>query len=180
MEIQAGTYKRISDRVHKEVLELPIDPSRVLAQQKDLNSYKKKAFKTYARIIVETEYGRRGDYEQITTQLTASKFELRELGGIFRQEMETELRKISAKGKMTMKLISWFPVKLAEINGVSMIHLRYTRSVNNGPEALVNMYIVQNDDRMHRITVSYRISNAYLYKDDLAKVINTFRFKNRR
>ncbi len=162
MEIQAGTYKKISDKFHVEVLELPIDSTRVLAQQKDLNRYKKKAFKTYPRIIVETEYGRKGDYEKITTQLTATKFELRELGGIFRQKMEAELRKISAKGKIKIKLISWFPVKLVEINGVSMIHLNYTRTVNDGPEALVNLFIVQNDDRMHRITISYRISNAYL------------------
>ena len=176
MEVQAGTYKKLSDKLQKEILEIPVDSTRVLAQQKDLNKYKKKAFKTYARIMVETEYGRKGDYEKITTQLTATKFELRELGGIFRQNMEKELRKISAKGKMTMKLISWFPVQIVEINGVSMIHLKYTRSVNNGPEALVNMYIVQNDDRMHRITISYRISNADLYKDDLSKVINTFKF----
>ena len=35
------------------------------------------------------------------------------------------------------------------------------------------MYIVQNDVRIHRITISYRINNAYLYKDDLGKIINT-------
>lgn len=180
MEIQAGTYKRISDKFQEEILELPVDSTRVLAQQKDLNTYKKKAFKTYARIMVETEYGRKGDYEKITTQLTATKFELRELGGIFRQEMETELKKISAKGKMKMELTSWYPIKLVEINGASMIHVKYIRTVNNGPEALVNMYIVQNYDRMHRITISYRISNSYLYKDDLGKVIYTFRFKKRR
>ena len=179
MEIQSGVIKKFSDKLYKEILELPIDPNRVIAQQKHLNKANKKAFKSYARIIVDTEYGRKGDYEKISTQYTASKFELRELNGIFRQEVETEFENINAKGKMIMQLLSWYPTKLVQINGVSMIHIRYSRTVNNGPEVLVNMYIVQNNDRMHRITISYRLQNTKLYKNDLAKVINTFKFNMR-
>lgn len=176
MEIQSGVIKFFFDKVHKEILELPTDPNRVIAQQKHLNNANKKAFKSYARIIIDTEYGRKGDYEKISTQYTVSTFELRELNGIFRQEVEAEFENINTKGKMIMQLISWYPTKLVQINGVSMIHIRYSRTVNNGPEALVNMYIVQNNDRMHRITISYRLQNTKLYKDDLAKVIDTFKF----
>lgn len=176
MEVQSGAYKKFSDKIQVEILELPVDPTRVIVQQKHLNQLEKKAFKSYARVMLETDYGRKGDYEKISTQLTASKFELIELNGIYRQSFEDELRNITAKGKMLMKIVSWFPMELVEINGVSMIHLKYTRTINNGPEALVNMYIVQNDDRMHRITISYRMQNTELYEYDLAKVIDTFKF----
>lgn len=179
MEVQSGAYKKFSDKLQIEILELPVDPTRVIAQQKHLNKLDKKAYKSYARVMVETDYGRKGDYEKISTQLTASKFELMELNGIYRQSFEDELRNINAKGKMIMKIVSWFPLELVEINGISMVHLKYTRTVNNGPEALVNMYIVQNDDRMHRITISYRVKNTQLYRDDLAKVIDTFQFYRR-
>jgi len=179
MEIQSGAYKNFSDKLHKEILELPVDPTRVVVQQKHLNNIEKKAFKSYARIIVETDYGKKGDYEKISSQLTASKFELIELNGIYRQSFENEFRNISAKGNMIMKIVSWFPLELVSINGISMINIKYTRTVNNGPEALVNMYIIHNDDRMHTITISYRMKNMYLYKDDLAKVIDTFHFYRR-
>lgn len=179
MEIQSGAYKKFSDKLQKEILELPVDPTRVIAQQKHLNKLGKKAFKSYARVMVETVYGKKGDYEKISTQLTASKFELIELNGIYRQSFEDEVRSINAKGKMTMKIVSWFPLELVEINAISMVHLRYIRTVNNGPEALVNIYIVQNDDRMHIITISYRVKNRHLYRDDLAKVIDTFQFYKR-
>ena len=72
------------------------------------------------------------------------------------------------------------PLKIVQINGVTMIRVRYTRSVNNKPEAMVNMYIVQNSDKMHRITISYRMSDSNLWKKDLDKVIYTFKFKDKR
>lgn len=181
MEIQAGQYKIISDKFQKQILELPIDSTRVIAQQKGLNKYSKKSFKVkkYARIIVETDYGKIGDYNHIDTKLTATKFELRELNGIYRVEMEKVFANITAQGKMNQKLLKWYPLKIVTINGISMINVSYTRSVNNGKPVLVNIYAIENNDRYHRITISYRVENTVNYEKDLKKVIYTFKFNRR-
>lgn len=178
MEIQAGKYKEMSDAIQKK-LEIPFNENRVIIQQKRLNEYDKKAFQSYARILVETDYGNPGDYENITTHIDASKQELQVLDTTFRKEMEESFSKINSTGTMTMKLLSWTPVSIVQINGISMIKLQYTRTVNNAPAALVNLFVVQNNDRMHRITVSYRQVDANLWKNDLDKVIYTFKFNRR-
>ena len=181
MEIQAGQYKIVSDKLQRQILELPIDSTRVIAQQKGLNEYSKKSFKVkkYARIIVETDYGQIGDYNHIDTKLTATKFELRELDGIYRAEMEKVFSNITAKGKMSQKLLIWYPLKIVNINGISMINISYTRSVNNGKPVLVNVYAVENNDRYHRVTISYRVDNAANYEEDLKQFIYTFKINRR-
>jgi len=178
MEIQAGKYKEISDGFQQKI-QIPFDTGRVVAQQKRLNEYDKKAFQSYTRILVETDYGSPGDYENINTRIKASRLELQELDNTFREGIEESFSKISSTSPMTMKLLSWTPVSIVQINGVSMIKIQYTRTVNNAPAALVNIFTVQNNDRMHRITVSYRQSDANLWKNDLDKVIYTFKFNRR-
>lgn len=179
MEIQAGTYKEISDNFQRKI-QIPFNEDRVVIQQKRLNEYNKKAFQSYTRILVETDYGQPGEYENITTHINASPQELQALDTTFRKEMEESFSKISSTGTMTMKLLVWTPVSIVQIKGVSMIKLQYTRSVNGAPSALVNLYVVQNNDRMHRITVSYRQSDANLWKNDLDKVIYTFKFNRKK
>lgn len=175
MEIQKGLYKEISNTINRK-MQISFDEDRVIIQQKHLNEHDKKAFQNYARIIVETDYGQAGEYGNIDTRIKASKVELQELDNIFRKEMEKSLFKINSTTAMNMKIISWTPLKIVQINGVSMIKIQYTRSVKGGPEALVNMFVIQNNDRMHRITVSYRLSEANKWKNDLDKVIYTFKF----
>ena len=178
MEIQAGKYKIISDGLQKEIFELPVDSTRVIAQQKGLNKYSKEAFKekNYARVMIETDYGQNGDYENIRTPLTATAFELNELSMLYRDEIVKVFTQLSAKGKIKQKLLAWYPLKIVNINGISMIKVSYQRSVNNAKPVLVNIYVVNNNDRLHRITVSYKIENAVNYKNDLDKVIETFTF----
>ena len=178
MEIQAGTYKEASDAIQRKI-QIPINDDRVVIQQKRLNEYNKKAFQSYTRILVETDYGQSGEYENITTHIDASKQELQALDTTFRKEMEESFSKISSTTPISTKLLSWTPVSIVQINGISMIKLQYTRSMNNGPSVLVNLFLVQNNDRMHRITVSYRQSDANLWKNDLDKVIYTFKFNRR-
>lgn len=178
MEIQAGTYKEISDNFQRKI-QIPFNEDRVVIQQKRLNEYNKKAFQSYTRILVETDYGQPGEYENITTHIDASPQELQELDSTFRKEVEGSFSTISSTTPMSIKLLSWTPLKIVQINGISMIKLQYTRSINDGQSALVNLFLVQNNDRMHRIAVSYRQSDANLWKNDLDKVIYTFKFNRK-
>ena len=178
MEIQKGNYKQGNEKFQKEILEISISPDRVVAQPKGLNSLEPQALKRYSRVIVETARGQYGDYETLNTPLTASEEELLEINAIFKQQNLQSASQSEAKG-MKLKFLSWQPTKIIRVNGVDALKTSYTRSMNNGPSATVNFYIIQNNDYMHRITISYRLSEANLWATDLSKVINTFKFKKR-
>jgi hypothetical protein len=92
--------------------------------------------------------------------------------------MQKSASQSTAKG-MKMEILSWQPTKIVRISGVDALKITYTRSINDGPQAIVNIYTVQNNDFMHRITISYRLSEESLWANDLARVINTFKFQKR-
>ena len=178
VEIQKGTYKKYNDKYRGLLLEKEAKSDRVVAQPKGINSLDPQAFKRYCRIIVETERGSSSEYESLDEPLVVSVEELREVDSMLKQQMKQGFAMYTAKG-MKMELLTWAPVKIVRVNGVDALKISYTRSVKDGPPAIVNMYTVQNDDCMHRITISYRLSEKNLWANDLDKVIDTFKFKRR-
>ncbi len=178
MEVQQGKTKILQDKFYQEIVKLPVNQNRVVIQQGGANDFKKGAFKRYSRIIVETDIGRSGEYENIYTKILLSKSELQELNSIFRKQIKNEAVKlINSNTKVKMKILSWQPVNIVNINGISMIHVNYTRSINGKPSVVVHIYTVQNNDRLHRIIISYRITEASIWKKDLDEVIYRFKFK---
>lgn len=178
MEIQKGNYKQGSEKFQKEILEVSIKPDRVVAQQKGVNSFDPQALKRYSRVIVETARGQYGEYETLGTPITASEKELLDVDAMFKQQVQQSATQSAAKG-MKLKILSWKPTKIVSINGIDTLKTTYTRSMNNGPPAIVNLYIIQNNDYMHRVTISYRLSEKNLWATDLSKVLNAFKFKKR-
>jgi hypothetical protein len=179
VEIQKGLYRKIAKRVvdeHvKEVLEITKVPERVVAQQKGINSFNPKAFKRYCRIIVETEYGIQGEFQDIDAPLALSQEELTEINAALKQKIEL-ISKKSQSTTFKMKVLTWNQVKIARISGIDALQLSYTRTVNGASPVLVNTYIIQNNHAMHRITLSYRISEKQLWAKDFDKVIESFKF----
>jgi hypothetical protein len=178
VEIQRGTYKELSDKFLGLVLEIEASPDQVIAQPKGINSFDPQALKRYCRIIVETDHGRRGQYKSLDSPFAVSEQELLELDAILKQQIQQAATMSTAKG-MKMVLLSWQPVKIVRVNGIDTLKTTFSRSVNDGPPAVVSMYLVQNNDCMHRITISYRLSEKSLWARDLEKVIDTFSFKKR-
>ena len=86
---------------------------------------------------------------------------------------------LSTSTGMKMTILSWQPAKIVRINGVDAFRTTYTRSMNDAPPVMVNMYMIQNNDCMHTITISYRVAEKGMWATDLGKVIDTFRFKKR-
>ncbi len=178
VEIQKGTYKQINEKFLGKMLEIAISPDCVVAQPKGINSFDPQALKRYCRIIVETERGACGEYEALDAPFTVSPAELREVDAMLKQQMKQTAALSTAKG-MKMKLLSWQPAKIVNVNGATALRTTYTRSMNDAPPVLVNMYMIQNNDRMHTITISYRVAEKNIWAADLGKVINTFKFKKR-
>ena len=180
MEIQKGTYKRISDEFQGTVFEIAISPDRVVAQPKGVNSFDPEALKRYCRVIIDTVRGKRGDYALLDAPLALSQAELREVNMAQKQQrLQAAAIATSKDIKMNMTILSWQPAKIIRVNGVDALRIAYTRSMNDAPPVLVYMYMIQNNDRLHRITISYRVSEKTMWAADLGKVIATFKFKKR-
>ena len=178
VEIQKGTYKRINDQFKKMVLEISESPDRVIAQPKGINDLDPVALKKYCRIIIETERGTKGDYVKLDEPLLVSEAELKELDKEFKNQLEQLVAIWNAKG-VKMTILSWQPFKITRVNGVDALVITYTRSINDAPSVLVQVYTIQNNDVMQKIAISYRESEKDIWADDLGKVINTFKFKKR-
>lgn len=178
VEIQSGTYKECSDKIAGLILKIETSPDRVIAQPKGINDFQLQALAHYCRVIVETDRGRCGEYESLGSPLAVSEEELRGIDSTLKRQMQQTAAISTAKG-MKMELLSWQLTKVVKVNGVDALKITYTRSMNDGPPAIVNMYLVQNNDCMHRITISYRLSEKKLWANDLEKVIYTFRFTRR-
>lgn len=178
VEIQKGTYKRIVDQFKKMVLEISESPDRVVAQPKGINDFDPTALKKYCRIIVETERGTKGDYAKLDEPLLVSEAELKELDKEFKNQFEQHAAMWNAKG-VKWTILSWQPVKITRVNGVNALVITYTRSINDAPSVLVRVYMIQNNDIMHSIAISYRESEKEIWADDLERVINTFKFEKR-
>ena len=178
VEIQKGTYKRITDQFQKMILEIDESPDRVTAQPKGINDFDPVALNKYCRIIVETERGTKGDYVKLDEPLLYSEAELKQLDKEFKNLLEQLVAIWNAKG-VKMTVLSLQPFKITRVNGVDALVIRYTRSINDAPSVLMQVYTIQNNDVMQKIAISYRESEKDIWADDLGKVISTFKFEKR-
>jgi len=178
LELQAGAYKQYNDKAMGTVLGVTVSPDRVVAQPKGINSFEPQALKQYCRVIIETNKGQIGDFNTLEIPLSFSNEELSELNKLFKEKMEKDAAISTEKG-IKMNILSWQPLKIVRIRGIDALKLTYTRSMDDGPPAIVNIYAIQNNDRIHKITISYRLSEKDLWAIDLEKVLNTFEFVKR-
>jgi hypothetical protein len=188
MEVQRGEYKEINDKIYKSsAMNIP----QFVAQQKGLNEHKRPTGR-YARVLLETDIGKHGDYEKLSSNIRYSKSYIAELNKIFKQGTQQKLsesaRKLSEgvqqlSGGVRLKighqkLIEWRPLKIETINGMSCIHISYTRQLENNPLVIVHEYIFQNNDRMHRLIMSYRQSESDYWENDFSHMLTSFRITN--
>lgn len=170
MEVQKGKYKEFVDEVKKIK---GYDASQLTAQQKGLNEIGKEGFEKYARIIVETTFGSAGDFEKYNFNITEiTQTDITELNSIYKQQIQ---KSFLGTG---LKLIDWYPLKAEKVNGVSCIHISYKRQLQDKPFVLVHIYYFHNNDRMHSLTLSYRLTEADYWKADYATILKSFRISN--
>ena len=167
MELQAGAYKKLSDGASKE---LGYDVSgEVIFQQKGLNDFNFKQNKTYARVMFATERGSRGSYPKLTAKIRLTARELKALDDATKEGLIESIKGIG------IKIVRWDGVSVVSVNGQSAIKTAYLRQLNDNPSVYVEMYTFNNNDRMHRLTISYRLEDANIWKDALEKAKNSFK-----
>ena len=175
MEVQGGKYKEFVDNLlGSRELTVP----QLAAQQKGLNENKGPTGK-YARVMVETDIGSYGDYETLDYDINGfTKADIAELNTATKQQVQQSFIEGSKLGVGQVRLVEWHPVSLKKINGMSCYHLSYTRQMNANPSVIVDTYIFQNNDRLHRLIMSYRVSEAEYWEKDFATILKSFRITN--
>ncbi len=177
MEVQAGKYKEIIDPLKPELMKLVGVVSDttydLILQQKGLNELDKNGFQRYARVMIDTDIGNRGDFDTLTFNIKEySEFDVNEMNDMFHSAMKESITGTA------LKLVEWLPLKLETISGMSCIHLSYIRKLNNNPTVLVNIYTFQNVDRMYSLTLSYRQNENDYWADDSNIILYSFRIEN--
>ena len=169
MEIQKGKYKLFVDQAKKIK---GFEAAQIAAQQKGLNEGTTKSFEKYARVMIETQIGKSGDFGKINFDLSEFQSQINKLNSGFKQQIQ---QSFTGTGQ---KLIEWYPLKVEKINGMSCIHISYKRQQNDNPIVIVNAYFFDNYDRNHIFTLSYRVSESDYWKVDFAKILKSFRITN--
>lgn len=86
MEVQKGKYKEFIDEQRKIK---GFDATQLTAQQKGLNKFQQKGFEKYARVIIETTFGTKGDFEKLDFNITSyTQADISELNLIYKQQIQ--------------------------------------------------------------------------------------------
>lgn len=170
MEVQSGTYQEIMNSYYNR---LEIDAPQLVFQQKGLNNNTSSSFQNYGRVLLETQIGSYGDFQPLSFNIaTVTSTEISDLNWNFKQKTMSDLASIGHT------LIEWYPLKVKKVNGMPCIHVSYKRQLGTNPVVLVNYYIFQNNDRMHSLTLSYRVSETALWKTNFDRILTSFRITN--
>lgn len=163
MEVQGGAYRAISDKI-KEIN--GVSASKVIFQQKNLNSGSKSSFDTYARVFIRTENGASGDFQKLNSfSLNAS--EVKEMNDAYKSEIYNS----AASGNATV--LEWYSATMSILSGYKCLTMGYKRKVGTNPPVLVKFYFFHNNNRMHVLTFEYRISDEETWKPTFEKIKNS-------
>jgi len=172
MEIQKGDYKIFVDEI-KNIM--GYDTKSLVAQPKGVNALNRDAIKLYARVLFKTTIGNVGDYEKLNFSINTIPSNLiDELNLMSKKQTEGELARSGTK------IIQWFPLKVEKINDMSCFHIKYKRQLQNSPVVMVNSYVFHNNDRLHTLVLSYRLSEEPYWKPYLEGILKSLRITNLR
>lgn len=175
LEVQAGAYKKINDIAKEKVFDLVETPNKVIIQQAGLNGYDENALQTYCRMTIQTEIGNKGDFNILNSKIEATKDELETISNLFKAKTQ-EIFKQKNSATFNQKLIQWNGATIKKVNSYYAICISYVRKLNNNPDVFVEHYIIQNNDRLHAIIISYRVNEIDRWKKTFDKVLHSLIF----
>lgn len=169
MELQSGDYRNLSEKVQQYVAKTKgyiLDfQNRFVFQPKGINSLEN--LNSYARIIIETEFGNYNYLSSIKPTISAQ--EMRELNSIIKSQTIESFRGTQ------IKLLNFYGANFEKINNQVALKVSYTRQFANNSPVRVDVYKFENRDRLHTITLSYRIEQENFWKEKLKSALNSFK-----
>jgi hypothetical protein len=159
LEIQSGDYRKMADN---EFLRLGFSyevlQNKVVFQQKGLNQGDDG--NTYVRVIVNTHFGAKGEFPKV--KLTND--EISQLNNASEKSFE-------GTNMVLIKLYGWENIS---INDKYLAYrVIYVRKLDDNPNVYVESYTINNYDRKHTITFSYRVQDAEKWQPLFEKVLKS-------
>ena len=170
-----GTVELRSDEdVYTKMLKDLVEPAygvsldhdkQIVFQQAGLANRTEEAYSRYCRIMIQYIKGNYGDFMKAseTEELDA------EWRSILREMVMGSIANANLIGEPTYRWVT--------LNGAKAIQVDYKRQGQNhdSSKAVVcRYYILQNNNEMVKIILSYRESEAHIWKEDFAEVGSTF------
>lgn len=166
MEVQDASYKAMKEELVGE------SSDTFVIQQRGLNEGSAEAQDTYARILVSYDQGEPGDYPERDYDVDAySSADVAELDSYFEQEMHAQLERNG------IGVIEWYPLEFTSLNGAPCLHMSYSRIGDAGETTQVDVYGIPRNDRFVRVTLSYRVSDAGMWAEDLDLALHSIEFE---
>lgn len=165
-----GFIKKVLDEYVEQVFDKQLNSSRIVVQTKGFGEIEYLATMLYGRIIVEFDFD---DYSDFANQVALfNQADLDEITYMDSQELKAE----STQYGVNLKEIS--KTTLKKIGNKKALHYFYLReSVREESDVRVGVYRVFTNNYIVKLTYSYRVSEAKIWKDDLEKSVETFEFK---
>jgi hypothetical protein len=172
MEIQAGKYKEYSESVITKIYGNTDNHQKFVLQPKGLNQTKEYDFKTYARVVIDTYNGTEGTYKLLSKNRNIGQEDINTYNNNFQYQLET------LWPKMNVRLIKNNETKITTINDYFCTKHSYVRQLESSPTVYVEVYRVQNNDRVYLIQFSYREQDANMWKPIMEKVNMSIKLKS--
>ena len=191
MEVQSGKYKEYKNEFFEKIFEM--EGGKLVIQQKGLNEKLEGAFERYARIVIDTEVGNKGDFDM--KQLNSD--EITKIGDLIKNSYIEEVNNSGIAS-----IIDASSVKFEKISNIDCFYFQCTRQTNitdeevikraekylsqsksklieKKPPVKVYYYEFMNNDRRHFLTMSYRTEEKDTCHLDYEKVLKNLKITKR-
>lgn len=176
LELAEGTFQPVKDE-GREFLMVSDEDFSVVSQPK---GYRRSDTGSGgipgATILIRIESGEPGTYAELGADLSMPSDEL--------QQLDTELRtgfiqEGEARGELSD--VDWAGTEVVQLEGTQAIRFRYTANVEPSSSRMaVNTYLVQNNDSMYYISLSYLAEEQAMWVEDLTTAMGAMRFEARK
>lgn len=131
-------------------------------QQRGLNEGADEGLDTYARIMVSCDVGSSGDYpvDGYDPELYTDD-EIVEIDSALEEALRPQM---DAAG---IPIIDWYLIELGCLGSNSCLHISYSGVGDDDESTQVDLYSIPCDERIVDVTLSYRLSDAETWADNL-------------
>jgi hypothetical protein len=137
----------------------------------------KKALALYARILIQYQKGRIGDFFVWDEDITYTQDEFNQLNKSFKDNILSEAVQIK---ELNSEIIEIDDIEIKKNdNKIVYIKQLYIRKGFNGDVKVIYYYLYNNDEAV-KLTISYRLSEKNLWEKDFDKIIDTFSFNSKK
>lgn len=168
MELQGGQFLQHIENYQKVSGEKIVEESDVIFQQPGLNDFLPAGRDTYVRLMIRTVVGAPGDHGILNSPIILTPYEKVEIDAARKAQLEQDLNK--ATGNL---VVSWDGMSIGKAGSYTAMRFSYTRRLGTKPMVRVEEYLIPNNDRIHYITVSYRIEDKDIWLPALERSLQS-------